>query len=86
MDERDLSHMVLGLKFLSLYTWSVADTGSGTDWYLKSSSQYKRTAGRNLGVTRRGTKLWYHVQRYYLVVPGFCSPVARVFRWGMHKS
>ncbi|KAK2569948.1 hypothetical protein P5673_005809 [Acropora cervicornis] len=27
---------------------------SGADWYLKLSSQYKRSAGRNLGDTRHG--------------------------------
>ena len=43
--------------FLSLLVWSEADTGSGADWYLTLSSQYKRSAGRNLGDTRHGTPL-----------------------------
>ena len=51
VDVRDLSHMVQGPTFLSLLAWS------GADWYLKLSSQYKRSAGRNLGDTRHGTPL-----------------------------
>ena len=37
--------------------YSGADTGWGADWYLTLSSQYKRSAGRNLGDTRHGTAL-----------------------------
>ena len=58
--------MVQGPTFLSL------PARSGADWYLKYSSQYKRSAGRNLGGHRHGTPLWHQVQRYHLLVPMFC--------------
>ena len=51
VDGRDMSHMVQGPTLLSLSAWS------GVDRYLKLSSQYKRSAGRNLGNTRHGTPL-----------------------------
>ena len=51
VDVRDLSYVVWGPTFLSLLA------RSGADWYLKLSSQYKRSAGRNLGDTRHGTPL-----------------------------
>ena len=36
-----------------------SETGAwlGTDWQLKQSSQYKRSAGRNFGDTRHGAAL-----------------------------
>ena len=37
--------------------WSGADTGLGANWYLKLSSQYKRSAGRNHGGTYHSTPL-----------------------------
>ena len=51
VDEGDMSYMVKGPTFLSLPAWS------GVDRYLKLSSQYKRSTGRNLGDTRHGTPL-----------------------------
>ena len=65
--------MVQGPTFLSL------PASSGADWYLKLSSQYKRSAGRNLGDTRHGTPLQPHVQRYYLLVPVFVFLFSRYF-------
>ena len=56
VDVRDLSH-VLGADISLPPAWSGAGTGSGADWYLKVSSQYKRSAGRNFGDTRHGTPL-----------------------------
>ena len=51
VDERNISQMVLGPIYLFFPAWS------GADWYLTLSSQYKRSAGRNLGDTRHGTQL-----------------------------
>ena len=51
VDERDMSYMVYGPIYLSLLALS------GADRYLKLSSQYKRSAGRNFGDTRQGTPL-----------------------------
>ena len=70
-----------GPTFLSLPGCSAPDSGSGTDWYLKFSSRYKGFAGRNLGMTRHGTALWRHFQRYNLVTGSciFCFPVSAYF-------
>ena len=74
MDERDLSHRDgVGLRFLSLSlpAWKPI-WGHGHYWnqdrhLLKFSSQlnFKRSAGRNLGVTRHGSTLWRLVLRKY---------------------
>ena len=57
--------MVQGPTFLSLPALSGAHTGSVADWYLTFNSQYKRSAGRNLGDTRhgtsRGTNYWFRL-------------------------
>ena len=76
VDVRDLSHMVWGPTFLYLPACWETGTGSGTDWYLKLISQYKRSTGQHcLGIlimAHRASTMSRGTASSYFVVVSLC--------------